>query len=358
MDPLIKASQGYSQSGGGYNIPELKKELIAIYPSRKDEINEMRREELEVLAYNYLNNKSFVPIEQTKSILDSPYEIIMEYLLPLDLKSLQEACRTSKKFAEICRDETFWSRKYRYDYGKTTLEPDKTWKEMWIDRAYPVLKEHFIIMKVPIVLTNDRENFNFNFSPQEIELITQDLNDYPCCGALVYITKKEVDAKNRCALFTFKTITDQIDKNQLIATAFSIFTKKEHEKYLRRVMRILKYSYDIPNITFNVKLPVKSFVVYVTKEFNDEGDFEKSPNFNRKRASEIANLIKKHLGQDIKIDIEINFDEGENMIYFYIGLKKYMDERVFYQKIKLINDIERTDPDSVLIIDGEFRPLK
>jgi len=72
-------------------------------------------------------------------ILESPREILEKFLIELDYKSLQSACRAHRKFSEICRDDRFWRLKLEHDYN-ITIKNKATWKETWIDKIKPKLQ--------------------------------------------------------------------------------------------------------------------------------------------------------------------------------------------------------------------------
>ena len=58
------------------------------------------------------------------SILSTPYDIWEYYLLDLDPKSLQAACRTSKQFYNICKEKSFWRKKLLKDYPILLDDPN------------------------------------------------------------------------------------------------------------------------------------------------------------------------------------------------------------------------------------------
>ncbi len=67
---------------------------------------------------------------------DFPYEVLFGILLNADPKDIANYCQTSKRASEICKDQSFWKRKYQKDHGKSDVIPGdntryRTWKEMY-----------------------------------------------------------------------------------------------------------------------------------------------------------------------------------------------------------------------------------
>ncbi len=54
-----------------------------------------------------------------------PPEMVVQFLLRLDLKDLANYCLTSKTANTYCQSDAFWKDKYRYDFGlpMPTLPP-------------------------------------------------------------------------------------------------------------------------------------------------------------------------------------------------------------------------------------------
>ncbi len=61
-----------------------------------------------------------------------PPEMILEFLMKIDnLKDLSSWCQTSQKARAICKDPSFWHRKYRKDYGEATLIDGDSWEKRY-----------------------------------------------------------------------------------------------------------------------------------------------------------------------------------------------------------------------------------
>ncbi len=62
-----------------------------------------------------------------------PDEMLLKLLSETDdLKTLSKWCQTSKRVNQICKDEGFWSNKYRKDFGiELTLVEGETWREQY-----------------------------------------------------------------------------------------------------------------------------------------------------------------------------------------------------------------------------------
>lgn len=61
-----------------------------------------------------------------------PPEMVLEFLMKIDnLKDLSSWCQTSQKAREICKDHSFWHRKYRKDYGEATLIDGDSWEKRY-----------------------------------------------------------------------------------------------------------------------------------------------------------------------------------------------------------------------------------
>lgn len=58
--------------------------------------------------------------------LETDRDVAIQILLQLDNRSLFSLCQTSKSVNEICRDDTFWSRKIAQDYGLSVLRAKPT----------------------------------------------------------------------------------------------------------------------------------------------------------------------------------------------------------------------------------------
>ncbi len=51
--------------------------------------------------------------EEVSPLISAPNEVLEQYLLSLDPKSLQNACRSHRTFTDICRDDYFWKNEGR-----------------------------------------------------------------------------------------------------------------------------------------------------------------------------------------------------------------------------------------------------
>ena len=60
-----------------------------------------------------------------------PPEMVVKFLLRLDLKDLANYCQTYQIASEFCKSEAFWKDKYRYDFGLPM--PILTSEEKWIN---------------------------------------------------------------------------------------------------------------------------------------------------------------------------------------------------------------------------------
>jgi len=73
--------------------------------------------------------------------MDTSTEMMAEQMLHMDGATLQNMCRASRKHADICRSDTFWRRKFKYDFGdsifnKVSAGNPISWKTEWINRTY------------------------------------------------------------------------------------------------------------------------------------------------------------------------------------------------------------------------------
>jgi hypothetical protein len=57
-------------------------------------------------------------MDENGDISDLPNEILFQISYDLDPKSLLNLCQTSKKYSNICKNETFWKRKIQIDFGE------------------------------------------------------------------------------------------------------------------------------------------------------------------------------------------------------------------------------------------------
>tara|TARA_R100000750_G_scaffold62897_2_gene58872 strand:+ start:1927 stop:2847 length:921 start_codon:yes stop_codon:yes gene_type:complete len=76
-----------------------------------------------------------------KEKMETSTEIMFEQMLHMDASTLQNMCRASKRHAAICRDETFWRRKFKTDFGdsifnKVLAGKPTSWKSEWINETY------------------------------------------------------------------------------------------------------------------------------------------------------------------------------------------------------------------------------
>ena len=60
-----------------------------------------------------------------------PYEVLFDILLNADSKTIASYCQTSERASRICRDQSFWKRKYRKDYGLENQIKGLTWQKQY-----------------------------------------------------------------------------------------------------------------------------------------------------------------------------------------------------------------------------------
>jgi len=73
--------------------------------------------------------------------MDTSTEMMAEQMLRMDGTTLQNMCRASRKHADICRSDTFWRRKFKYDFGDLIFNEilaynPISWKTEWINETY------------------------------------------------------------------------------------------------------------------------------------------------------------------------------------------------------------------------------
>lgn len=78
---------------------------------------------------------------------EAPSEIAEKFLLSLNSKDLQEACKTNRLYASVCRNNSFWKRKTYYDYNRNGLiyqpKAGNTWKDVWIEITYGLIFKYY-----------------------------------------------------------------------------------------------------------------------------------------------------------------------------------------------------------------------
>lgn len=66
---------------------------------------------------------------------DLSREMKFEIMLGLDPQDLQNICRVSSDYADICKYDDFWLARYKQDYGnEPRIDPDRSWKINWFLR--------------------------------------------------------------------------------------------------------------------------------------------------------------------------------------------------------------------------------
>lgn len=92
-----------------------------------------RRKEKEKKKEKVISHPSSSSSSFSSSLTNLPQEMVYEYMLRLGASDLQNACRTSKRHAEICRDNNFWIAKIKVDFPDIIGHYDKTnAKKAWI----------------------------------------------------------------------------------------------------------------------------------------------------------------------------------------------------------------------------------
>ena len=73
------------------------------------------------------------PIPWLTPLEQLPNEILFKILLSLNPESLQNQCRTSKKFKAVCTDDYFWRLRFKQDYPEYFDIKDMTgqYKQTW-----------------------------------------------------------------------------------------------------------------------------------------------------------------------------------------------------------------------------------
>jgi len=71
---------------------------------------------------------------QDGEILQLPEDLHENYLLELDPRSLQNACRSCRTYADVCKESNiyFWKTKFIKDLPGRTKFEDLSWKKSWI----------------------------------------------------------------------------------------------------------------------------------------------------------------------------------------------------------------------------------
>jgi len=99
---------------------------------------------------------------------DVSVDILHQYMINLDYRSLQSACRVNKTLRDICADEYFWRIKVAHDFHEG-IEMVNTWKQTWIN----LTKDYHIVVELEIRL---RE---YGYPGEIVQRdITQDEVDY------------------------------------------------------------------------------------------------------------------------------------------------------------------------------------
>lgn len=335
QDPLKLASEGHKKNTGGMNIPAMKSALMEVYPDNASKIRKMNRAELERLAADHFIHANAVLMNTTAPILTTPDELLMEYLLYLDPESLQNACISNRRFAEICRDDFFWKRKIEVDFGSARSEFKKTWKDIWIEKTlYPPTPTYTIIMEVDIVLTDDPYNKNFELTENEINTLNARIQTYNQLQQRtigIKTTTRILDTENKKIIVTFETETAIISKRELLWEGLYI----HDTNIISKIYYLPELSFNAPNVKFNLDLPNASFPTIISG---------KSGRLNIYRRQKIINLMRQYFGAGSSADIIPRLTYANIMI----GLDRDIS---FYEKGQIIRKIAndaKADPNSPL----------
>lgn len=115
--------------------------------------------------------------DDQSSLLLAPPEVLMLYLVTLDAKSLQAACRSSREFSNICRDDYFWYQKVLHDYGE--ISKRNTWKKTWINiRKYEFTYEYELYNYDRNEANNNEDYEWVGYPPSYNRIITKDEVEY------------------------------------------------------------------------------------------------------------------------------------------------------------------------------------
>lgn len=148
------------------------------------------------------------------SLLSAPNEILMQYLLPLDAESLQNACRSFKLFSDICKDDYFWYMKVERDFGM--IDKKDTWKNTWIkaskEKTYEFVYNYSIYRYDERGLLDEDERImvelpNREFSQSEVEMLYQYFTEFITESDILYrsleLTDVIVESNSRRMTFKF-----------------------------------------------------------------------------------------------------------------------------------------------------------
>jgi len=149
------------------------------------------------------------------SLLSAPNEILMQYLLPLDGESLQNACRSFKLFNDICKDDYFWHMKVEHDFG--IIDKKDTWKNTWIrttkEKIYEFVYKYDMRRYDERRFLNEDEWImeelpNRNFSQFETKMLYDYLADFVKQSAILhrYLELTDIIIESNSQRITFKFI--------------------------------------------------------------------------------------------------------------------------------------------------------
>ncbi len=63
-----------------------------------------------------------------------PQNVLFEIALHLDYDNLSKYCRTSKKFAQICNNPSFWQQKSKLDFPGSVAKSKEDYHKIYLVR--------------------------------------------------------------------------------------------------------------------------------------------------------------------------------------------------------------------------------
>jgi len=142
-------------------------------------------------------------------LLLAPPEVLMLYLVTLDPKSLQAACRSSKEFSNVCKDDYFWYQKVTHDYGEVVKRD--TWKKTWINmRKYEFVYEYELYNYDATEASKDEDYewtgystpYNRVITKDEVEYLTNFLGDmFATSGDVLILDEVIIDTNQNIITF-------------------------------------------------------------------------------------------------------------------------------------------------------------
>jgi len=172
-------------------------------------------------------------------LLRSPPEVLMLYLVTLDPKSLQAACRSSKEFNNVCQDDYFWYQKVLHDYGE--MDKRNTWKRTWMNvRKYKFVYDYELYnydkaeadRDIDYEWTGYPPSYNRIITKTEVEYLTNFLSDLLYASNGDYILDEVViDSNNHLITFIIlENPSDDYASPSTIADKLDVYFK-EWTKY-------------------------------------------------------------------------------------------------------------------------------